>query len=598
VLAAGHVPAHAATVDGPHHRDRLHCDRIVTNAENTRGAARLRELFGHPKLVWLVLLVAIVVALPTLDVGLIGDDLPQAQFLTAQREGTSTAPWWDMFVLVGGPRAHNEELRAIGRLPWWVDLDLRVAFFRPLSVATHQLDHRLWPDRAWAMHLHSVLWYAAACVLVWVVARRLSSSRSAAGVASLVYAGSFAHLVPVGWLAHRNGVISTVFCLLTILAHDRWRRERDRLAGLLAPIALSAALLAGEAGVVTLAFVLAHALILDAGTRRARAMSLLPSLVVIVLWRLLYDALGYGATGSGAYLDPITDPSGFVGAFPQRYVTLLAFCVSPPVVPELAISWWILTLALVGIAGVFVVRVDRPAARFGVLAAVLGCIPLTASVPFERLLMSTSVGMALVWGELVDAWLWSKSATRWARAAGVLVVVVHLVLSPVAFVVRGRELDAQLRLREKSFTEPAWPLSPAMVGKTMVVVHTPNYLAFEYLPQLLAAEGLAGPERVWVLHAGAESPQIERLDDHTLELRVLLGWPADTVTNFWRDAARAPFVVGDRIQTRDFTATIEAVEGGKATRVRFRFATPLDDPTQVWVQLHDGQHRKINPAIW
>ena len=74
-----------------------------------------------------------------------------------------------MFVLVSGPPAHNEELRSLGQLPWWADLNLRVAFFRPLSVATHQLDHRLWPGALWAMHLQSVVWYAAACMLAVAV---------------------------------------------------------------------------------------------------------------------------------------------------------------------------------------------------------------------------------------------------------------------------------------------------------------------------------------------------------------------------------------------------------------------------------------------
>lgn len=571
---------------------------IVMETNATRGASRLRELLGHRRSLWLVLVVAILVALPTLDVGLIGDDLPQAEFLAAQRDATSAARWWDMFVLVSGPRAHNEQLRSLGQLPWWVDPDLRVAFFRPLSVATHQLDHRVWPGAVWAMHLQSIFWYAAACMLVWVVARRLSSSCAAATIASLVYAVSFGHLVPVGWLAHRNGTISAVFSLLAILAHDRWRRDHDRLAGLLAPVALIAALLAGEAGVVTLAFLLAYALILDRGTLATRAMSLAPSLVVVVLWRVLYDALGYGVTGSGAYLDPVADPGGFLAALPERTFALLAFCVSPPFVPEFpAILWWVLTLVLVAITAVFVARVERPAARFGVLAAALGCIPLTASVPFERLLVLTSFGIALAWGELIDAWSLSGPATRSARAAAGLVVLVHLVISPLAFVARGRELD-QMRLTEASFTEAAWPGSPTSAGKTVVIVHTPNYLGFETLPRTLAADGLAGPERLWVLHAGVAPARIERLDDHTLELRAPLGWPADLVTTFWRSPTGAPFVVGDRIETRDFTAVIEEVESGKATRVVFRFELPLDDPARVWVQWSDGKHRKVNPAIW
>lgn len=568
----------------------------MTEPEIPQPRSRVREWFGSPKLVWWVLLAAILIALPTLDVGLLGDDLPQAEFLLAQREGSSAAPWWDMFVLVSGPRAHNEALRELGERPWWVDLDLRVAFFRPLSVATHLLDVWLWPDAAWAMHLHSMIWYALACVLVWVLARRLCSTACAAGLASLVYVGAFGHLIPVGWIAHRNGVISTVCALLAILAHDRWRVEGDKLGAVLAPLALVAALLAGEAGVVTLAFIVAHALLRDRGTRRERVLAVVPSLVVIVVWRMLVDALGYGVEGSGAYVDPLANPGEFLAVWPGRYVALLVFCVAPPFSTDVSapLLWWLAALVLIGAVVVFVVRHDRGAARLGALAAALGCVPLAASVPFERLLVLTSFGMALVWGELLDTWVLGRGQTITARGIGVFVATVHLLVSPAAFVWHGQALDA-MRPSAALFDEDAWSRMP---GNTVVLLHTPNVLVVEFLEHTLRAEGLPTPVRVWTLHAGVEPPMFEQIDDYTLELRSPLGWPADTVTGFWRSPSRAPFVVGDRIVTRDFTAVVEDVAAGKATRVRFRFARRLDDPGQVWLLWNDGQHRGVNPVIW
>src|SRR5690606_6250881 len=121
-----------------------------------------------------------------------------------------------------------------------------------------------------------------------------------------------------------------VCALLAILAHDRWRLEGDKLGAVLAPLALIAALLAGEAGGVTLAFIVAHALLRDRGTRRERVLAVVPSLVVIVVWRMVVDALGYGVEGSGAYVDPLANPGEFLAAWPGRYVALLVFCVAPP----------------------------------------------------------------------------------------------------------------------------------------------------------------------------------------------------------------------------------------------------------------------------
>lgn len=546
---------------------------------------RIRDALAHPRLLWVVVLWALILSAPSLGLGLVGDDLPQAKFLTASREGTTSVPWWDMFVLVDG--VHDEQRRAEGALPWWTDPELRVAFFRPLSVATHQLDHRLWPDRLWAMHLHSMLWYACACALAWLLARRLCTSASAAGLAALVYASAFGHLIAVSWLAHRNALVSAVFSLLTIHAHDRWRRDGSRLAGGLAPLWLAASLLAGEAGVVTLACLFAHAVFFDEAPLRRRLLALLPSTAVVIAWRALYRGLGYGVVGSSAYLDPISSASEFLAVLPQRWFALLSLSASPPFIRDAPpVPWWAATLLLMGAALVFVVRVPNRAARFGAVAAIVGIVPLTASVPFDRLLVLTSFGVALLWGELLDRWLLSGREKLAARAAAGLVVAVHLVISPIAFVWRGLALE-DLQPDGQALGPREW-----MVGApTVVLVHTPNYLIVDELARERSV-------RLWVLHAGPEPPIVDRVDPQTLELRSAIGWPGDTVTAFWRNPAQRPFVVGEQIETEGYVATVQEVDEGKATRVRFRFRQPIDDPSVRWVFWRDGMHRVTNPRVW
>ena len=102
-------------------------------------------------------------------------------------------------------------MRTSGRYPWCVDPELGITFFRPLSAATHQLDYWLWPGSAWLMHAHSLVWHAGVCAMGWAVARRLVTQPRVAGLAGLVYALSFTHVVPWSWLAHRNGLVSTFF---------------------------------------------------------------------------------------------------------------------------------------------------------------------------------------------------------------------------------------------------------------------------------------------------------------------------------------------------------------------------------------------------
>ena len=559
---------------------------------------RLRERLGHPSVVWFVVVLALLLALPTLDVGLIGDDLPQAAFLTAQREGSSSASWWDMFVLVPGPRATNLELRHAGELPWWTDPELRVAFFRPLSVATHHLDHRLWPEQPWAMHLHSLLWYALACALAWKVARELSSSPSAAAIAALIYAASFGHLVPVGWLAHRNGLIAAVFSFATLLAHHHWRGRAEQRAGVAPLLLLACALLAGEAGLLTLAYLIAYELVIEDGPLLERLRALAPSLALIAIWRLAYDLLGYGAQGSGAYLDPLGAPLEFARALPGRLLTLLSFCVSPPFVSDAPPGlWWLTTLTMLLGLVLFVIRGHSAQARFGVLGAALACIPLAASVPFERLLVFAGFGVALAWGELVDRALDRADPSRAQRVFGSLAVVLYLGVSPWLFVREGLAMD-RLGASPEQFSSRAWPGDPELSEHTVLVVHTPNTLAFEYLDEALALADESRPAGVWVLHAGIVEPEVERLDAQTLLVSSDAGWPSDRTTGFWRSPSQAPFVVGDQVETEAFTATIRAVEDGRATQVEFHFTRPLEDPSWAWLVWREGLHRRVNSRLW
>lgn len=555
--------------------------------------ARCRELLASPRFVWLVVALAILLGLPTLDMGLVGDDLAQQAFLRSQHEGGSTAPWWNMFALVEGPSAKNIGLRTAGRYPWWVDPDLRIVFFRPLAVATHHVDHWLWPRAVWAMHLHGVLWHALACALAWAVARRLCASATTAGLAALIYTVSFSHTIPVAWLAHRNGLVSTVFALAALLAHDLWRREQNKLAAVLAPVALLASLMSAEAGIVVLGFLVAYALTIDRASPRARMLSLLPAVVVVVAWRIVYTELGFGAVGSGAYVDPLGDPLAFVAVFPGRYTWLLGVSVSPPLMVSVPPWLWItLTIAVAVTVATFLIRDASCVARFGALAVVLGCVPLVTSHPGDRLLVLASFGMALTLAELLDRWLVADASTARRLAAG-LVGLVHVIVPPIAVLALATGLDEFGEQGEAPIYGE--PLPDDLQRKGLVLVHAPNYVSAEYLPTMRASRGLSVPNFTWLLHEGVQPPEVTRIDARTLELHDLHGWPASGFSEYWRSASQRPFVVGETIKTVDFVAEVLEVDAGKATRVRFRFRTQLEHPTFVWAAWDGHDFAPVEP---
>src|SRR5690606_34338726 len=101
------------------------------------------------------------------------------------------------------------------------------------------------------------------------------------------------------------------------------RTEGAAWAKWLSPLVLLVALLSGEGAIAICGYLLAYAIFLDRGSWRARAMSLLPCAALVVVWRVVYKALGYGVANSGLYFDPIGDPVGFLGALAERAPVLL-----------------------------------------------------------------------------------------------------------------------------------------------------------------------------------------------------------------------------------------------------------------------------------
>ena len=119
------------------------------------------------------------------------------------------------------------------------------------------------------MHLESVVLYG---VLVLVLARlyRRFFTAPVAMLATLLFALDETHAFPVGWLANRNALFATIFGVLAIHAHDRWRRDGWRAGAWLGPLAFAAALLSAEFGLCALGYLVAYAWFLDPSPRWGR----------------------------------------------------------------------------------------------------------------------------------------------------------------------------------------------------------------------------------------------------------------------------------------------------------------------------------------
>ncbi|HJN73519.1 MAG TPA: hypothetical protein QGF58_06250 [Myxococcota bacterium] len=273
----------------------------------------IRRLCESRKAPLLPALISTVLCLPALRTGFFVDDwVHRLKILGAPGWETGLHPALEMFSFMK-PGATNDLLISKGILPWYSHPEVRAALFRPLSSMTHVLDWRVFGDAAVMHHLHSLAWWFLGALFVGLLLRR-SVGGTAAGLAALLYVLD-AHAMPIAWVANRNALICLAFGAATVWTLIRWREGRGSL---LLPWTLAGVgLLAGEATLGGLAYVVAWQLTEDRPWKE-RLLPLAPYTLLVLGWRALYSHLGYGAAGSGLYIDPARQPLDFLQAVVER----------------------------------------------------------------------------------------------------------------------------------------------------------------------------------------------------------------------------------------------------------------------------------------
>jgi hypothetical protein len=488
-----------------------------------------------------VTLIAVFLCAPSLWLGLQLDDYVHRLVLSSPPVDTEwTRSPINAFSFVDGDE--NVIRRALdgGRIPWWSHPELRLAFFRPLSSVTLWADFNIWPNQPWLMHLQSLLWLAAAVFAAAVFYRRLLLPAWVAGLAGLLFAIDDAHGLPAVWLANRNASIAVFFGLAALIAHDRWRRETWKPGAFIAPLALTLGLLAGEIALATGGYLIAYALFLDSGSRRKRLASLVPSAIIGATWWAAYRWLGYGAAGSGVYIDPGGNPVEFLRAVFERAPMLFSgLWVAPSSLGHFfslsaTHTLWLVTIALaVGIGLLLLPILKRdPVARFFCLGMVIALVPSCAAFPDDRLLFFASFGgmglmaqfLAAVWRR--DDWVPSSRMRRLPLSVTAWIfVLIHLALSPVLLATTASRIDmfGSIVLRAAESV----PSDPAVANRVAVIVNTPSAFFSIYGPLMQATHGRHVPSRTLVLGSGIYPMTISRPAANALAIRASV--PGQTI---------------------------------------------------------------------
>jgi hypothetical protein len=533
---------------------------------------------------------ALLLALPSLGLGLQTDDhLMVERFV---RGGGS--PWlFEANLAPDGPRGGA----------WW-NGDVSIRFLRPLAVLSHRLDVALFGDVAWPMHLLNALLYAAFAALAALGFKRVLGAGTSAGLAALMFAVDDAHAGAVGWISSRNTLLASVFALAAWLLHARaraleaasQRASTDRtdappageraqprdvwLARLASPLCTALALFSAEIGLTALAYLLAHALVLETGPLLRRLRGLAPHVVVAAVWAGVYVAIGAGVRNASWYRDVAAAPfdallQGVLDVptwlWSQLGLSVVSGVASlPPPVVRVACALLVLPLLAALLPAL---RASR-AARFFALGMLLCIPPLWTTVPQDRLLLGASFGG---FGLIACALHELAAHTRWlAVAARRTFVLLHLGLAPLLFM---PVLGGLSRIENG-----ARALAAAVPGdRATVIINLPIGLLTLYTRTLRAETGLVGPPMLDQLYAGGSPLTLTRSDSHTLELSAERGWGAAPTERTLSSERHLRALAQRPVHMKAFTARVVATTpDGRPRRVRFTFPTALEQE-RAWL---------------
>ncbi|MCP4804633.1 MAG: hypothetical protein GY913_25635 [Proteobacteria bacterium] len=549
-----------------------------------RLLARLAAALEHRHAPWFIIATAILLASPSIATPLVIDDL-----IFGARAGVWSGwpglsdPATPFFVFSEGTPENHAAQVASGIHSWWAPPDFKLALWRPLAALDLHLDFALWPEHPPLMFVHSLAWFAALLAALWHLYRRLLPRRAAL-FALAVYGFDDARGFVHGLISHRNAVIATLFGVLCVIAHDRWRRDGWTPGAVLAPVLLGLGLLGGEMAISATGLLFAYTLLIDRGPRRVRA--LLPCAAVSLVWLAAYAAGGWGASGSGLYTSPFEDPARFVFRLVEQAPVLLAaqFGITPSdamvlLLPEGRFGWWLLALGTMGLLA-YATRAlwSESSARFWALSTAIAVLPISGSFASDRLLVFVGVGASGLLGLLFHRAL---DEDPWPKLIGALVFI-HLVKAPLLVPLRS--------LTMRSFDEATAPVEdwvaaqPGIEDKTLIVAGAAADGVAIYSMVHLAADDRPRPQAIRVLWTGLDPVQVDRTGPNTLVVRPDSGFLALPMEQMVRSPS-IPFIEGEVIDLGDLVVTVTEVEDGRALEAEMTFTEPLDDRRWAWMRV-------------
>jgi len=554
----------------------------------------------HRRLPIILAILAVLLALPALKVGWLVDDHYIRLIMqgSSHFEDISSGPT-GIFEVFDGDAERTHRMMDYGLAPWWTYEKIKANFYRPVSVLTHLLDYKLWPEIPALMHVQSLLWFGLIVIAVTFFYRRFLGPTWMAGLAGLIFAIDDAHSFGASYLPGRNVLLYVLFAVLTIIIHDHWRREKWRAGAILAPLFFLLSLLSHEAGVTTCAYLAAYAIFMDNGTWKKRCITLVPYASMVIVWRIVYSISGYGVAGIGFYVDPLYEPLRFLASVIESApILLLGQWAIPPSGIAMVLNTqqrhllWLVAIGFLLLLTVVLIPLLRrdKLARFWAMGMIFSILPICTATPMDRHLFLPGLGaiglliqfFAVVFGK-ID---WRPKNIAWRIAAvtiGWFFVLIHLIIAPLALPLRSYAPLGHKRTLEQLFYINI-PMDKLIEEQTVVLVNPPVPMGAAFSPIKWELEKQPIPKHTRVLASGVAPLTIHRQDAQTLIIRTKYGYLASIGDRMFR-SEKYPMSVGQQVKLTAMTVEItKLTKDYGPLEAKFKFDVPLEDPSFRWLQ--------------
>jgi hypothetical protein len=503
-------------------------------------------------------------------------------------------------------RQHAQTLTELGVFPWWSSPSLHLQFFRPLSSAMIAFEHRAFGDTALVSHVHSLLWFVAVLALASRLYRTLLTPRVAL-LATWVSAMSPHTVTGALWTAARNGMCAAAVTLLALDLHARARKEgRDPPRAAIAAL-FALGLCFGEIslGFVPLLIAIEWALTPDARWSR-RLPSLAPTLAITGVFLPAYVGMGYGAGGSGLFLDPSRDLAAVVRELPVRLGVLLLdgtwavpseiYLVLPAARAGLATVGALTTVALA--LWLYRTRAVRVETEHRALVALLGgsvcaIAPGLFGILGGRLLSIGFVGFCATVAALWDAALtWRARKPVFAWSAVVSIVLVRGALATLFRLAQVAQIVLASRA-ERSLAVHHEIRCPLRADFALVDGADPSLGMYAAPALALVDRRLGGTFRM--LSMQPETLVLTRTGPRSITLEPTVGTLTSFVFAEVFRSPREPLVEGAVLRHGAVETRVLRVVDGRPQRAEFTFRAPFEGGGSCLLRWQGGRLRSFDP---